>query len=207
METVNILHSKLVELGFTPPTLTGDYTRSATELNAYFHQLVVPSLNKGFPKGSWYLVTITTPVGSSRADLFQVHTKFVDYIAGKAIVQHGVIEKSSIWHCHYMINLQQSHAKNLQRDLRKACGVLVDIQRKVTSLQRFNGLCKYITKREYDTEKADTHVATIINGVTHKAGHGYILNPTPIVNDFFSDEPSISPPSGASIKITMKNTI
>lgn len=188
------LHDSLVERGFKPPALTEDFQNSATELNDYFLKLVVPTLNKNFPAGSWYLVTVTTPSGSTRADLYQVHLKFIDYMKSKATVQHAVIEKSAIWHCHYMINLNQAHAKNLQRDLRKACGVLVDVQRKVTSAQRFNGLCKYILKRDYEAEKEDTHVSTIIQGVTYIEGHGYKLS-TPIINDFFSDaSPSPSPP-------------
>lgn len=175
MEQLAQLRELMVEEGFTPPDLIpNDYTQSAMAINRYFSLTVVPTLNKGYPPGNWYFITVTTKAGSSKADLLELHDSFMAYMQKKAIVQHAVVEKSNIWHVHYFVNLTGEYAKNLQRDLYRHLGVVVDVQPKVSTLKRFNGACKYILKREYAV-KGSTHDSTLIDGIFYTPKKGYRL--------------------------------
>lgn len=127
------------------------------------------------------MITVTTKEGSTRSDLLMLHEQFMEYMQTRATVQHAVVEKSNIWHIHYVVNYKSTHVKNLQRDLKKTLNTIVDVARKVTSLKRFNGMCKYVLKREY-IEKGGTHIDTLIDGITYVPKKGYILTPDPEKN-------------------------
>lgn len=159
--------------------IEGTYQLALMELNKWLHNKVKSTVSaaSGVPPGNWYMVTVTTPKDSSQEHCEQIHDQAMELFNYKKIeVFYASLEKSAIYHVHYIVNIPGT-TKNLERDLRKACdGYIVQIEKKVNSLLKWNGLCKYVMKREYD-EKADTVIKTLINRIQYQEGSGYTLSP------------------------------
>lgn len=194
------LYDVLVEQGYQPPMPDDDPQSYAITLHKFVANVVAPSLNVGYPPGNWYMVTITSKPSATRDDLISSFAELQSYMAERGHIQHAVMEKSNIWHIHAMVSLN-TYAKNLQRDLSRHLGVIVDVSKKVTNAKRFNGLCKYILKREY-LEKGHTHDSTLIEGVIYLGPQkGYSLLPEPrdvsekILTNFNGDEAPASHPT------------
>lgn len=137
------------------------------------------SQSKGVPPGNWYMVTLTPTQGDSakKEDMIAMHERFLENISSRATVVHASLEKSAIWHVHYAINWHDVYAKNLKRDVMKASGArVVDVGRKVQSLKRWQGLCKYLLKDEYEDT---THVEYLIDGIKKIKGKGYSIDSPP----------------------------
>lgn len=175
-ETNLDLFKLLINKGFKPPEFPEFFTQNyAIELNKFFQHCVAPQLNKGYPSGNWYMITVTSKKGDGRSDMMQTHERFCDYMETRGQVVHACLEKSSIWHIHYVCNVKSHCVKNLQRTLNRHLGVVVDVARKVTSLKKFNGMCKYVLKREYEVKGA-THEATLIDGIKYVEKEGYVIS-------------------------------
>lgn len=149
-------------------------------LNAVSYDLAkykISNLSKGFPDGIWHMFTLTVPKEKDKAHLLEQHQKALGYFQEHGIdVYHAVIEKSSIFHIHYILRLKV-YAKNLSRDVsRLCCKYVCQLEKKVTSLQSWNGLCKYVMKRDYDAEKASTQVETLCSRISYNEGCGYTID-------------------------------
>lgn len=144
------------------------------------HQLSImsASCNKGFPPGFWYMCTVTTKSGSDKDTVMLIHKNVLEFFDTKKIeVYAAALEKSSIWHIHYIVKLP-SFVKNEARDLGKVTGTRVRFEKKVRNLKMWNGLCKYVYKREYIKEKTDTCVEMLIDRIEYQEGHGYQIKST-----------------------------
>lgn len=131
--------------------------------------------NKGFPDGCWYMCTVTSVKGSSEESMISLHEICMGYFAKKGIkVYLAAMEKSSIYHIHYVVRMS-AYQKNEGRDLHSLTGVRVRFEPKVKTLKQWRGLMKYVLKREYVADKADTQVRTLIQCVKHTEGKGYTL--------------------------------
>lgn len=170
------LASLLVSRGCKLPLRSGDPFTDLMNLNILaFKYLSGSNSAKGFPDGNWYMVTVTTPVGLPESHCMEIHECALSYFRYQGIkVAHAVLEKESMYHVHYAVNMP-TYNKNCQRDLSKACnGYRVKIESKVTSLLKWNGLCLYLFKPE-GHEKAHTRVRTLIDGISRVEGQGYVL--------------------------------
>lgn len=189
---VGVMYSMPLE-----PKTESDKQAVLMDMHKYFRECLIPYMNKGFPPGNWYLITITSEKASAtRDDVIHYFDEFVSYLAGKGTVQHAVVERSSIWHVHALVNLKK-YAKNLQRDLTAHLGVRVHVARKATNAKLFNGLCKYILKREYE-EKGGTYDSTLLIGITYAKGQGYsLVHPHPPPDNGIIYSPP-TPPAGGN---------
>jgi len=149
------------------------------ELNSYVCRYL-PTLNssKGFPDGNWYMVTVTTPASSTEAHCIETHEKAMRYFESVHIeVYYAVLEKSNIYHVHYVVNITTGNNKNTNRDLSKACnGYRCQVEKKANTLMKWNGMCKYVMKRGYDAEKKSTQIRTLVERIKYTEGHGYSLD-------------------------------
>lgn len=131
--------------------------------------------NKGFPAGNWYMVTLTQKDTETKEDILERHNKAMEYFRYSHIdVFHAALEKSNIFHIHYVCKFPNLK-KNEQRDLQSITKRRVQIERKVNSLQAWNGLCKYVMKRDYNEEKSDTKVEALVSRIEYSEGKGYTL--------------------------------
>lgn len=150
------------------------------DLNAkvYQWQSSLPKIhdNPLFPPGNWYMVTVTNPADKDKAWALSIHDKALEYFEEQKIeVWYAVLEKSNIFHTHYVCRFPH-YVKNEARGLKAACmGQIVRIEKKVRNLHQWNGLCKYVMKKDYDKEKADTHLETLISRIAFNEGLGYQL--------------------------------
>lgn len=131
--------------------------------------------NKGYPPGHWYMVTITQKDTESKEDILDRHRLVKEYFDySKIEVFHAALEQSNIFHIHYVCRFPNLK-KNEERDLQRITKRRVKVEKKVNSLKAFNGLCKYVTKRDYDAEKADTQIEALVSRITYEEGKGYTL--------------------------------
>lgn len=131
--------------------------------------------NKGFPAGNWYMITITQKDTETKEDILIRHEKTMDYFRYHHIeVYLAALEKGSMYHVHYSVNIPRP-AKNEGRDLTKITGRRVVVESKAKDLQRWQGLFKYLLKRDYCKEKKDTQVELLLSRVRYEEGKGYIL--------------------------------
>lgn len=173
------LRNLLISKGVRLPLKTGDPQSDLINLNQTAIRYLSSSKDnsaKGYPNGNWYMVTVTTPSDRDESHAREIHNQAMTYFKYKGVkVAHATLEKSNIYHIHYVANIPEN-TLNFKRDLSSACNKYrVAVERKVTNLHMWNGLCKYVQKIGY-SEKGETHVATLVNGISKVEGQGYVLN-------------------------------
>lgn len=132
--------------------------------------------NNSFPSGHWYMCTMTNKPDDSLALCMERYKKVLLYFSQQRIqVYLASLEKSNIYHIHFAIR-SRAYLKNEGRDLSKLCGVIVKFERRVNSLKKFNGLMKYVTKRDYEDAKSSTCVELLIDKAQYVEGKGYCLD-------------------------------
>jgi len=132
--------------------------------------------NNSFPSGHWYMCTMTNKPNDSVSVCMERYKKGLSYFQQQKIqVYLASLEKSNIYHIHFAIR-SRAYLKNEGRDLSKLCGVIVKFERRVNSLKKFNGLMKYVTKRDYEDAKSSTCVELLIDKAHYVEGKGYILD-------------------------------
>lgn len=171
-------HLELLDFAFPDSDLSRAPLSEVVEVlfdaNSFLHRnayrLKVNS--DAIPAGFWYMATITQPSDKGREDIMQLHSVALDFFQEHSIdVFLASLEHSSIWHVHYLIR-QSHYAKNLSRDLSKACkGYRCKIERKITDLRRFNGACNYIVKRNYASDSTSDSV--LIERMQYAEGKGW----------------------------------
>lgn len=130
---------------------------------------------RDFPDGNFYMLTVTSLPTEDLEAIKDKYDKTVLFLADKDFsVCHAVIEKSNIFHFHAVVHSTKLKL-NLERDLTKFLGVIVKINRVADTNKLFNGLCKYVLKREY-LEKGHTYISTLKEGISYKKGQGYKIN-------------------------------
>lgn len=123
------------------------------------------------PPGSWHMLTITSPTGSDESVIMSHHDIVIDYCKHHDIkIYLAALEKSSIWHIHYAICCPNGLG-NLKRDLKKKIPHRFEVGKKCKSLRTWNGLCKYILKRDYADDT--TAVKMIIEDIIYVPKKGY----------------------------------
>lgn len=128
---------------------------------------------KGFPDGYWYMVTITQKDTESKDNILKLHAKTLEFFKEKGIVPYmAALEHSNIWHVHYCCKFRD-YKKNEQRDLTKLLKRRVQIEKRVNTLKQWNGLNKYIMKRDH--AKADTSETLLIDLIGYEEGKGYFI--------------------------------
>lgn len=137
-----------------------------------------PKKPRDFPDGNFYMLTVTSLPSEDLKDITSRYDKTLTILKKKDFrVCHAVIEKSNIFHFHAVI-WSLDLKINLQRDLANELGVIVRVNGVANTNKLFNGLCKYVLKREY-LEKGHTFISTLQEGITYKKGQGYkIIIPT-----------------------------
>lgn len=141
------------------------------ELNNYaYHE--VKKQNRGFPAGYWYMATLTSKPEDSKDDILSNHKKVMDRLGDQVI--HASLEKSNIWHVHYLLRLKNIK-RNIDRDVTAMCKRFFKTEHCITSQKKWNGACKYILKRDYCDQKADTKCETLKEGIIFKEGKGYSM--------------------------------
>jgi len=134
--------------------------------------------NNTFPSGHWYMCTLTNKDTDTETDCLERHAVAMEYFKQRKIqVYAAFLEKSNIFHVHYVIRSMR-YLKNETRDLLKLCKRHVFFSPRVNSLKKYQGLMKYVSKREYTNGKEDTCVRPIFCFVTYTKGEGYILDPS-----------------------------
>lgn len=150
--------------------------REFLRLQSHMYKVAMKNTSSGgAPNGNWYMLT-TTSLPSQTIDIvLENHQKVLKYFLHKNIdVFYAALEQSSIYHVHYIIRMYH-YAKNEGRDISKIIGVRTRLEKKVRNLKQFNGLCKYVLKREYIAEKASTQVRPLVDCIKYEEGMGYVL--------------------------------
>lgn len=141
------------------------------ELNNYAYR-EIRKTNRGFPAGYWYFATLTSKPEDTKEDILKNHQKVLNHLKDQVV--HAVLEKSNIYHIHYMLCLKDVK-RNLDRDVRSMCQRIFKTEHCITSLKRWNGACKYILKRDYDAAKADTFEEILKEGIVYEESKGYSI--------------------------------
>lgn len=164
-------------LGYDEPLLemtssVGDLQMALLELNRFIHANAYKvSVSDSLPPGYLYMATVTQPSNLNEADAVRLHQKAMQFFkSAKIRVYLASLEHSAIWHIHYLICCP-SYSKNLARDLGKAVGTRVAVERKITTAKRWNGACNYVTKRGYPND--ETHVRMLIEELEYLEGKGW----------------------------------
>lgn len=158
--------------------------RNLIELNEYMSKIIRSEVrNKPdprYPDGSWHMLTITSKVGAPRDVVINDHLILMAYLHDHNIqVYIATLEKSSMYHIHYAIRAPQNLKNEKPQIKRLLPGRILKIEEKVNCFQRWQGLFKYVLKRNYP--KDTTAVETLYSRVTYEEGKGYILHEKNII--------------------------
>lgn len=126
--------------------------------------------NRGFPPGFWYMATLTSKPEDPKEEVIKNHLKIMDMLGDQ--VKHASLEKSNIYHVHYILCLKD-YKRNLSRDVQASTKRNFKIEKNARSLREFQGLCKYVLKRDYTDDKASTQVEMLYDNCYHEEGQGY----------------------------------
>lgn len=132
-----------------------------------------PKSDEVLPPGYLYMCTITQKDTETRDDVMTRHDIVMEYYKQQEInVLLASLEHSNIWHIHYLIQSPR-YIKNMVRDLsRRIDGRRVQLEKKISSLTRYYGACKYITKDGYND---NTSVEILIQKIHKVDGKGWVL--------------------------------
>ena len=126
--------------------------------------------NRGFPSGFWYMATLTSKPDDEKEDVLKNHLKIMEHFGDQ--VKHASLEKSNIWHVHYILCLKD-YKRNSSRDVQNKVKRNFKIEKPAKTLKQFQGLCKYVLKRDYAEDKTQTQVEMLYDNCYYEEGKGY----------------------------------
>lgn len=128
--------------------------------------------NRGFPKGFWYMATLTSKPEDTKDDILKNHLKIMELLGDQ--VKHAALEKSNIYHVHYILCLKD-YKRNISRDVQSQTKRNFKVEKNAKTLKQFQGLCKYVLKRDYSEDKTQTQVEMLYDNCYHEEGRGYLF--------------------------------
>jgi len=160
------------------PLITETHLPALMDIIRYA-QRELSKANRGFPAGFWYMGTLTSKPEDTKEDVLKNHLKIMSKLGDQ--VKHAALEKSNIYHVHYILCLKD-YARNISRDVQnetkrsfKLGGKGADGTKIVLAktLRQFQGLCKYVLKRDYTEDKTQTQVEMLYDNCVYEEGKGY----------------------------------
>lgn len=135
-----------------------------------YAQRELSKVNRGFPAGFWYMATLTSKPDDTKDDILKNHLKIMDMLGDQ--VKHASLEKSNIYHVHYILCLKD-YKRNISRDVQAQTKRNFKVEKNAKTLKQFQGLCKYVLKRDYTEDKTQTQVEMLYDNCYYEEGKGY----------------------------------
>lgn len=151
------------------PLITETHLPALLDIIGYA-QRELSKANRGFPDGYWYMATLTSLPTDPKEEVLKNHDKVMELLGDQ--VKHAALEKSNIYHVHYILCLKD-YARNLSRDVQQKTKRHFKVERPAKTLKQFQGLCKYVLKRDYAEDKTQTQVEMLYDNCYYEDGSGY----------------------------------
>ncbi len=135
-----------------------------------YAQRELSKANRGFPAGFWYMATLTSKPEDTKEEVMKNHLKIMSKLGDQ--VKHAALEKSSIYHVHYILCLKD-YKRNISRDVQQETKRNFKVEKPAKTLKQFQGLCKYVLKRDYTEDKTQTQVEMLYDNCVYEEGKGY----------------------------------
>ncbi len=151
------------------PLMTTTHLPALMDIIRYA-QRELSKANRGFPAGFWYMGTLTSKPQDTKEDVMKNHLKIMSKLGDQ--VKHAALEKSNIYHVHYILCLKD-YKRNISRDVQAETKRNFKVEKPVKTLKQFQGLCKYVLKRDYTEDKTQTQVEMLYDNCVYEDGKGY----------------------------------